>query len=426
MKTTGKICLILFAFAILAFSFYWFVGRHALARVAASREARDELTSPPAESPSAQSPKVETGISEEDRDASIAALKKQILDVHPQLRAAERIVADRDNRLLQLALFLASEFPDAHPQLIPDDLQQLLSGLAPWDVVRVSAALKERAALLDRLVEIGQLPDFSTVALDDHQSASLASVAELSSMLAARARCQFETEDLEGALKTIRSTNALIECLESSGAASTEDAAAFSSAHLAHAVAICMAGDVPVTRETLMRVRTALSRPDRTLGSVIKDLIRNDWTTLFISCMDQDKRKPEEDGSKDAIEVSNLCAVRLQQISESTPEALRDGSALPDPQLGGMSSYALSSLTWLDEDIARVRAKWLERKQRAALWDAAVCIALGETPPTDPVTGKPFEVDPVDRVLTLPEDPDFPDLIAGSYQRAKQRIPLLK
>lgn len=354
---------------------------------------------------------------------SLAAQKwyEELLEKYPRMKPVYRDVPDENNGYLQLLLLVES----VEKPRLPADLQSMLSGDGTvWEGGKFKAWLSENQTYFDQILRVAELPDRSTkgIAFDRVYNGAAQLKSEFSWILQASARLAFESGDQESALRYMKASGCLGD-------------------HLADIEVPSMLGEVISTgirahardsfREnflpTLANDPEALRRWNEVIFRIEKPAreysraITGEWNTsiryLLLPALlgDHsvvDKVMPIDDVTelidsytlsmqKSADGISQMGADRFDvtQAMLAFPKSANDGDS-GKVTAGSM----LFSIRGLAQGFGR-------QATDSAMNSAAVSILLGEEPPADPVSGKPFIWDPTTRLLTAPEGEDEPESI---------------
>lgn len=346
---------------------------------------------------------------------ALAARKwyEELLGKYPQMKPQYRDVPDEQNGFLQ---FLLLKENLKEPKL-PEDLVEMRTGDSPWDSGKLKAWLTANKDYLDQILHVAELPDQSTKGVDFSRLAQgkgrLGS--EFGFLLTASARIAFEEGDREAALRygkaAIGLSNHLtgIEVPSMLGMVMAEGIRVSARESFLENILPGLSGDP----QALASWREALF-PKKSPSGEVARVLSGEWNVLMLdhllpaqlgAPMDDpggiSARIPDSGTFLDcytaateklaaSLQSSGLDRFNTSQCDLVFPESGVDPGTLQRLKEAGSLYRGLVTALGVNST-------------NAAMMSAAVAVHLGEDPGIDPVSGKPFQWDPVSRTLSLPE-----------------------
>jgi hypothetical protein len=338
------------------------------------------------------------------------------LEKYPRMKPEFRDVPDEQNGFLQIILLSES----LKGRLLPDDLRACLQGESAWDGQAFKAWLGENQEVFDKILCTAELPDHSVkgLALDRLASGSNRPISDFGLILHSAARLAFESEDRVTALRYMKASTALAD-------------------HLVEIESPTMLGEVlslgirldvrdsfwenflpglASDPETLRQWKEAVFT-DRSPAEDYSRVMIGEWNSImrnsYLPALLGDPAAGGPFPGQGAFHVKNVegfldaCATLFLTPADGILDLGSDrfnlvnaGFEAPDSALDPGSSELIANTISVFRLIPQSLAIQVTRTAKHA---AAISILLGETPPVDPVSGKPFLWDPDSRLLSAPE-----------------------
>ncbi|QJE99005.1 hypothetical protein [Luteolibacter luteus] len=353
------------------------------------------------------------------------AWQQRLLEDHPEMALSARQVAAEDNGYLQWLAFIeecrANGKMVGNSFALPEDIKGIIEGDKPWDAARVGKWLDANQELLDKIIALGLLPDHSTTGIDSARLAENQQFAgNLAPLLLAYARHALDQGNGADAIEALQSLIGSARHLED--VETPTYLAMVSAAGTRARILDFMVGDAIADADaaTLQQFRKLISDDPQVPGS-FGLFARGDW-----QIMSENYLLPTLLGGDRLIsDVPPSFLKQPELIAESYTRAsselaqhwdkasLRDMLA-PPPDVTvalplGLSAEDQEHFRMLTHGLIEGVAKgWALQQIEKVMTDAALAIALGEEPPVEPVSGKPFVIGE-GGILKLPDDPVFSD-----------------
>jgi hypothetical protein len=350
---------------------------------------------------------------------------ERLVAARPDLQIQYRTVPDENNGLLQLARFLDTLDPKDPAFQFPEDIASMRNGDTPWDSKKAAAWLGGKGELLARIEAIGLLADRSCAGVNQgYLDTKIHAVATLSYMLQVQARLALEQGDLTQGERSLRALGGLTDDLDRSEAPSLLSVVLASglrtkSVDWAEESFPGKHGMSPGDLTWSRGLRTPATIPD------LAAMIRGDWqtlatNTLLPALMGEPSpglpRQLLENPEAAAELMANLYAAKVRETAEKDPLELmqktRGPQGLkPEPPAyqvpAGISPEMQKAAEQITGTNDKVLASLLVGEARRALAEAAVAVALGEEPGSDPISGEPYRIDEKNRTVLLPDEPVY-------------------
>jgi hypothetical protein len=334
---------------------------------------------------------------------------EELLEKCPRMKPAYRDVPDEKNGYLQL-LLLAESVKD--PRL-PGD---------PWDSAKFQAWLSENQSYFDRILHIAELTDRSTkgVALNRLALGPSRLGSEFATFLRASARLAFEGGDHETALRYMKASVGIgdhmvdIEAPTMLGEVVSVGIRNRARDSFREDFLPTLAGNPEALRQwrdVIFRDEMPASEYSRAVIGEWNTVIRNSLLPALLGDRSiADGVLPIDDAEAliDSYTRSILkSADGVSQLGLGRYDVSNAMLGIPTSAADGGKMTAESLLVGL-----RGIAQALGREATVnAMNSAAISLMLGEEPPVDPVSGKPFLWDPKSRLLTALEGGDDPETV---------------
>jgi hypothetical protein len=364
-----------------------------------------------------------------DVQAAIAAWQQRLVTAHPELAVDYREVPDADNRLLQILAFIDNGFEGTKLSDLPGDIFTTIQDPDAWDSDRFGEWLAQHRDLMKRMIELGTLPDSSARSMDYMKFAeNCTQIGRYDLLLAADIRYSLEKGDQAAALAAMAAAKGFAHCFEDQEAPTllSTIVAYGSFAKQDEIVLQQILGSDDLDTAQLTAWRRAASHPVMSAEDLSR-LQRGEWWALSQIAMNGVLTHSEglpgfhAEGDPEGY-MEKLSTYSSAQIAWATHSSLgeRLGSESfgEDPRTFGIDEESAKGLNSIQGKIYQGIAV---AEVKNAMIDAAFAIALGETPPDDPATGKPFIVDEATHSLLLPDDPAF-----GNVNMEPVKIPVVR
>lgn len=362
---------------------------------------------------------------EQDYDAMFA----RVLARNPDLVPTWKSVPDEKNGFLQWLEFCEKRSPGEDVTSVDltldDELSDMINGLSEWDREMVKKHLDAHSDLLDEVTRIGIIDDQSTsgVAVDRWVWFSANFTKQCADLLCADARVAAEEGDAERAELRINAALGLAKHhsqIETPSLMSETVAILIQisvlGASVEHVIpALDLSpGEIRQWRDTLKPVTnedfSEVMRGEfyaSTRGMLIPILLSYNSRSSEVKISD-----PEV--LCDAFAQNYLH--QMSQIRAANPQKLYQNTAGLHEDFTPTSQLSKEAQTVYDDSRLGVSVwgKGFTRAQAIYRYhDAALAIAVGDKPPADLITGKPFLFDPQTRVISFPDDPMLKELAVG-------------
>lgn len=349
---------------------------------------------------------------------SLAAQKwyEELLEKYPQMKPTFRDVADEQNGFLQFLLFAES----LKAPRLPENLNNMFRDVSTWDASKFKEWLADNKDYCDQIVYIAELPAQSAKGIDFgrvfHGCANISS--ECGNILSASSRLAFEAGDLESALRyskaSINLSNhfANIEVPSMLGGVIAETIRMKTQDSFVENILPGLANNP----QALASWREALFQREG-YASEFHRLLSGEWnvsirTSILPALLGEDPTPlgevslqiPDLHAFFDAYTSAN------QKLASSFSDLGQDRLIISHRELefaeSGIDPKALKVLKDAASSYQGVLRAWGAQATRTAMISAALAVQLGEVPPVDPVSGKPFGWDPNSRTLSPPDGVD--------------------
>lgn len=354
---------------------------------------------------------------------SLAAQKwyEELLEKYPEMKPTFRDVPDEQNGFLQFLLFAESL---KEPKL-PEELTAMLRDDSSWEPAKFKAWLAENQDYCDRILHIAELPDHSIKGLDFGrfaQGRSSRFSSEFGKLLSASARLAFEAGDQESALRYGKASTSLskhftdIEVPSMLSEVVAEGLRSVARDSFVENILPSLSENPPALaawREALFQKQQPASEYARILTGEWNTMARAYVIPILVGHPSSKGAEPlVRFDSQAFFEHYTAATQRLaSSLSNLGPDRLdlsRSDYEFPDAGIDKSTLEMLQGIAFQNQNIfiglgANVT--------RTAMASAAIAIQLGEEPAIDPVSGKPFQWDPISRTLSSPEGVDGPEPI---------------
>lgn len=355
-----------------------------------------------------------------------ALLHQRVLERYPELAVADKGVPPEKNGFLKWLEF--SERFDADPSRpgdsysktleFPDELKKHLREDGPWDSVAMKAWLAKEQPLLDELRRIGLMPDQSMTGVDLERwnfiSARFAR--SCSEALLMDARYAAEQGDVVRALESVSAARGLgshftkIEAPTLLGATvdlllrlQIQDYA------LSEIIPSLPAGQID-SQAWESAVNPVVDPPAEFGRLMVGEWnVTSRWYIMPMLSNTNDPKYPSDPDQLIDYHATSFVEI-LETYSGQLPSDWSSVVPIDQPYTGGLSrdSRLLVGMLFVGVD---AWSKGFQRVgQTAAMTQAAFAIMKGQTIPSDPVYGLPYQWDPASRVLSAPKSPEFSEM----------------
>ncbi len=378
---------------------------------AAAREAR-ESSKVAARSRSADRPEPDAERERRRQESiSLAAQRwyEELLEKYPRMKQPSREVPDEQNGYLQMLLI--AESPSMIDQeSLSEDLLAMLQGDSEWDVQKFDAFLAANHEFFEKILHIAEFPDQSAIGVELYGRTfeAIPKSNFLAMFLRSAARNAFESGDQETALRYTKATNSLASQLVQIETPSliggmiagvirkqTQDS-------FRENILPSLVNDPEALRAWRAAVFT-----DEPPSEEYSRVVIGEWNTtmrnvILPALLGKQASHVNHPGEfLDLYTALTLKSVDgVAGLGQNRFDAANAGITLPDSGLDATSNELLASMV---TQYQRINQSMGAQITTAAMNSAAISILLGEAPPVDPVSGKPFSWDPKTRLLTAPE-----------------------
>ena len=384
-----------------------------------------------------------TGIQRKDVSAEARAWQERLLEKHPGLAVEFRTVADEDNGYLQWLAFIdecraTGRWPAASESvrnalLLPEDIAAMIEEEGEWDPTRFGEWMKEDRALIERIIELGLLPERSAGGIEVERVAGQMTLpSNLAAILLSLARHDLEAGNSAGALRTLESmlgSACHADGIESPTYLHMVEAAGLRAKLLEFASSERIAAADP---ETLGQLRGFIAGARGEPADFAK-FPRGEWhvysATMMLPMLLKNEGSPDLPAS--LRQHPELVAETFAATSEAstgrfltaTLREMLSSKTAPEIQVPeGVSEETRRDLNQLCHGLTQgLPYSWAGQQVQIAMGEAALAVALGEESPVEPLSGKPYVIDEADGTLKLPDDPLFADLVRPSIRIPRAR-----
>lgn len=384
-------------------------------------EAREQLQANPPENLATEDRELAL-----DRAASQLAADRwyeELVERHSDFQVDFKEVPDDENGFLQL-LVLAEELEDT--EFVPSEIRRMLGGSETWDADRFRSWKSENGPFMTRVLDIAELPEQSVRGLEITRYYFIHSrlYKTFVDLLTASGRAAHESGDSASALRHYRAAMNVANHLDHVELPTllAKTVAILTRQHVWGQFTTHLLPDLADQPATLVKWRDALSY-EEDLATEWPRLVAGEWHIVMRAFIlpaaldvDANRSEPEHPNSKepDATELPEpreVIAAYTSAMREirtlmdhQTPRELLEAPSIPHYSFEG---YSRATQQYLDTFSVGWDA-WirglLRSNSKAFLMQAAISIPLDETPPVEPITGRPFDWNPDTRTLSLPAE----------------------
>lgn len=353
---------------------------------------------------------------ERRRQASIstAAQKwyEELLEKFPRMKPDYRDVPDAENGFLQLLLLAES----TREPRCSDDLSDMLMGGTDWDAAKFKLWLADNQDYLAEIMRVAGLPDQSCKGLEiDRIFQNNRVIGEFRKVLLGATRLAFESGDQEAALRYAQASLRLSDHLTDVEVLSTlaEVHAAGNRVGL-HDLFLeeifPTLSDNPQAleswRDVLVRKESSSSEYARALTGEWNVTMRTQILPTLLGAHtpmlgEEPFRAPD---SERFFELYTAAVEKFAaSIASAGPDRLEMSQSeieFPESGIDPQTLKMLHDTAFPFRSIYKALGNIMTRTTMAS---AAISLQLGEAPPNDPVSGKPFLWDVASRTLSAPE-----------------------
>lgn len=361
---------------------------------------------------------------ERRRQASISAgaqkWYEELLEKYPQMKPNYRDVPDAENGFLQF-LLLDETVKESR---LPQELDDMFAEGSEWNSEKFKAWLDENQDYLTQILHVADSPGQSVKGIDFERIFNSARLSgEFGKILLGATRLAFESGDQESALRYAKAIDAL-------------------GGHLTNVEVPSMLAEVIAVGyhtklrglflekffPTLSDNPQALTRwqeiitPKELPSSEYSRILAGDWNVamriqILPTLLGAHTLTQEETSFQfsDSGEFIDLYTTAIRKFAVSLASAGPDRVNLSPGEFSfPESGIDPKTLKMLHDFLAPYRGLYQAlgiQTTRITMISAAIAIQLGEEPPVDPVSGKPFRWDAESRTLSYPEGVEADDPI---------------
>ncbi len=347
-----------------------------------------------------------------------------------------RDVPDDQNGYLQIINFAEN----LKEPLLPVNIESMQNGDSPWDATQFNAWLAENQEAFDTILRIAELPDQSSkeVSLDRLASGTSRHSSDLGFILRSAARVAFESGDQELALRAMKASTALadhlidIETPTLLGEVMSVGIRVDARDSFRENFLPALANDpvaLEIWKKAIFRDETASEEYSRIMIGEWNSLMRHTCLPALLGypMLGEERFSVSNvDGFIDAVTARFVkSSDGILDLGADRFDVANSQLEMADPTLHTAPSGIVAQTLAVYRGISRsigvpVKAPAGTVAQTLAVYrgitramgfqvtatamnSAAISILLGEAPPVDPVSGKPFSWDPKTRLLSAPE-----------------------
>jgi hypothetical protein len=357
------------------------------------------------------------------------AWMERLLASHPGLQIEYRDVPDAENGYLQWVAFIDElGGPEEATFGLPEDIAEMFGHNASFHPDRFREWLAQNKQLMQRITRLGLLPDRSCKGVDPHEMYALPHTLfrDASGLLRMQAHLALEDGDSETAMRSMKAA------IGTAGHLDGIEAPTFLTSTVA----------TQIRERTMALAGLHFRRDDRDWISSLNEsleseacsperlatLVRGEWNTLArhillpgllgsgrLNVDGIENEDPELIAEAHARMMDSLCA---HAGSVNLPDFIQL-TGLPDyPVPAGLSNAGKEII---DRELIHPQflVAWVLDQARYTQGQAALALSLGEDPPNDPATGKPFMTAPYGGELLPPDEPIWKTTYAPRIQIPK-------
>jgi hypothetical protein len=354
----------------------------------------------------------------------------RLLANHPGLQIEYRDVPDAENGYLQWIDFIDEiGGPDKATFGLPEDIAAMFGHNATYLPERFREWLAENKYLMERITRLGLLPDRSCKGVDPHKMYAVphSLFRDAAGLLRLQAHLALEDGDAETAMQSMKAaigTAGHLDGIEAPNFLTSTVATQIRSGTMALAELHFRRDDREWITSLSESMESEACSPER-----LVTLVRGEWNTtarhillpgmLSPGRLNIDGIEKEDPEAIAEAHANMMDSLRSHAASAKVPDFIQL-TGLPDyPRPEGLSD---AGKAMIDGELIHPQflVAWVLDQARYSQGLAAMALALGEEPPVDPATGKPFMTPPYGGELLPPDDP-----IWKSTYRSRIPIPKL-